>query len=68
MCSSDLRFFAVPGMGPELTNAISRYDLNLVQGIVLLYATMGIFGVFLGDLLMTIIDPRIKLTGKEGVR
>ena len=62
------RFFAVPGMGPELTNAISRYDLNLVQGIVLLYATMGILGVFLGDLLMTIIDPRIKLTGKGDVR
>lgn len=62
------RFFAVPGMGPELTNAISRYDVNLVQGIVLLYAAMGIFGVFLGDLLMTIIDPRIKLTGKGDVR
>ena len=62
------RFFAVPGMGPELTNSISRYDLNLVQGIVLLYATMGILGVFLGDLLMTLIDPRIKLVGKEGVR
>ena len=62
------RFFAVPGMGPELTNAISRYDLNLVQGIVLLYATMGILGVFLGDLLMTLIDPRIKLIGKGDVR
>ena len=62
------RFFSVPGMGPELTNAISRYDLNLVQGIVLVYATMGILGVFLGDLLMTLIDPRIKLVGKEGVR
>ena len=62
------RFFAVPGMGPELTNAISRYDVNLVQGIVLLYATMGILGVFLGDLLMTLIDPRIKLTGKGDVR
>ena len=61
-------FFAVPGMGPELTMAISRYDLNLVQGIVMLYATMGILGVFLGDLLMTMIDPRIKLTGKEDVR
>ena len=61
-------FFAVPGMGPELTKAISRYDLNLVQGIVLLYATMGILGVFLGDLLMTLIDPRIKLTGKGDVR
>ena len=61
-------FFGVPGMGPELTKAISRYDLNLVQGIVMLYATVGILGVFLGDLLMTVIDPRIKLTGKEGVR
>lgn len=62
------KFFSVPGMGPELTMAISRYDVNLVQGIVLLYATMGILGVFLGDLLMTLIDPRIKLTGKEGLR
>ena len=62
------KFFAVPGMGPELTTSISRYDLNLVQGIVLLYATMGILGVFLGDLLMTLIDPRIKLTGKGDVR
>ena len=61
-------FFSVPGMGPELTKAISRYDLNLVQGIVLLYATLGILGVFLGDLLMTMIDPRIKLTGKGDVR
>ncbi len=34
----------------------------------MLYATMGIFGVFLGDLLMTIIDPRIKLIGKGDVR
>ncbi len=61
-------FFAVPGMGPELTMSIGRYDLNLVQGIVLLYASMGIMGVFLGDLLMTLIDPRITLTEKEGVR
>ena len=62
------QFFSVPGMGPELTKAISRYDLPLVQGIVLLYAVLGILGVFLGDLLMTMIDPRITLTGKEGVR
>ena len=39
-----------------------------MQGIVLLYATMGIIGVFMGDLLMTLIDPRIKLTGKGDVR
>ncbi len=62
------KFFAVPGMGFLLPQAIGRYDLPLVQGIVLLYAAMGILGVFLGDLLMTFIDPRIKLTGKGDVR
>ena len=62
------RFFSVPGMGPLLTDAISRYDVNLVQGVVLLYATLGIIGVFLGDLLMTLIDPRIRLTDKGATR
>ena len=61
-------FFSVPGMGPLLTNAITRYDLDIVQGLVLLYASMGIIGVLLGDVMMTLIDPRIKLTGKGGTR
>ncbi|MDR1598659.1 MAG: ABC transporter permease [Oscillospiraceae bacterium] len=62
------RFFSVPGMGPLLTDAISRYDTNLVQAIVMLYASLGIAGVFLGDILMTLIDPRIHLGGKEAAR
>ena len=35
----------MPKGSPELTNAISRYDVNLVQGIVLLciYAAFCIF-------------------------
>lgn len=62
------RFFAVPGMGPLLTDAIGRYDCNLVQGIVLLYASLGIIGLLIGDVLMTLIDPRIRLTTKGGTR
>lgn len=62
------RFFAIPGMGPLLTDAIGRYDCNLVQGIVLLYASLGIIGLFIGDVLMTLIDPRIRLTTKGGTR
>lgn len=62
------RFFSVPGMGPLLTDAIARYDTNVVQGVVLLYATLGILGVFLGDLLMSLIDPRIRLTNKGATR
>lgn len=62
------RFFSVPGMGPMLTDAISRYDTNVVQAVVMLYASLGIVGVFLGDVLMTLIDPRIRLTDKGATR
>jgi len=62
------RFFAIPGMGPLLTDAISKYDTNLVQALIMLYASLGIFGLFLGDLFLGILDPRIQLTGKGGTR
>ena len=62
------RFFSVPGMGPLLTDAIVRYDVNVVQTLVILYAVLGTLGVYLGDILMMLLDPRIKLTGKGGTR
>ena len=62
------RFFSVPGMGPLLTDAIVRYDVNVVQTLVVLYAVLGTLGVFLGYILMMLLDPRIKLTGKGGTR
>ena len=62
------RFFSVPGMGPLLTDSIQRYDTNVVQTLVMLYASLSIFGVFLGDVLMMIIDPRITLANKGGTR
>ena len=61
-------FFSVPGMGPLLTTAIGKYDLNVVQTLVILYASLGILGVFLGDVAMMIVDPRIKLGDKGGTR
>lgn len=62
------RFFSVPGMGPLLTDAINRYDTSVVQALVMLYASLGIAGVFLGDVFMMLIDPRIKLAGRGGTR
>lgn len=62
------RFFSVPGMGPLLTDSITRYDTSVVQTLSIIYAALGIIGVFLGDVLMMLIDPRIKLTTKGGTR
>ena len=62
------RFFSIPGMGPLLTDAIGRYDTNVVQALVFIYASLGILSVFLGDVCMMIFDPRITLASKEGSR
>ncbi len=62
------RFFSVPGMGPLLTDSIHRYDLNVVQTLVIMYSVLSILGVFLGDVLMIVVDPRITLTNKGGTR
>jgi len=60
--------YSIPGMGGLLIDAISRQDNPLVQALVLIYSTIGIFGLFMGDVLMAIIDPRIKLEKKGGAR
>ena len=62
------KMFGVPGLGNLLPDAIAKYDANLVQAVVSLYATLGILGLFFGDVLMIILDPRIRLTGKGGTR
>ena len=62
------RFFSVPGMGPLLIDSINRYDTSVVQTVVIIYSLLSIMGVFLGDVLMMLVDPRITLTKKEGTR
>lgn len=58
--------FSIPGMGGLLIAAIQCQDNPLVQALVLIYSSIGILGLLLGDLLMALCDPRIKLGGKGG--
>lgn len=60
--------FSIPGMGGLLVTAIQRQDNNLVQALVLIFSSVGILGLFLGDVLMAAVDPRIKLDKKAGAR
>ena len=60
--------FSVPGMGGLLINVIQRQDNTMVQALVLIFASMGIIGLFLGDLMMVLVDPRISLSRGEGSR
>jgi len=60
--------YSVPGMGGLLVDVIGRQDNPMVQALVMLYSAIGIIGMLLGDLLMTVIDPRISFVKKEGAR
>ena len=60
--------YSVPGMGGLLVDVITRQDNPMVQALVMIYSSIGIIGMILGDLLMVVIDPRISLARKESAR
>ena len=60
--------YSIPGMGGLLVDVITRQDNTMVQALVMMYASIGIIGMLLGDLLMVVIDPRISFAKREGVR
>ena len=53
--------YSVPGMGGLLIRSIRMLDNNLVQILVLLFSSLSVVGVLLGDVLVSFVDPRIKL-------
>lgn len=60
--------YSIPGMGGLLVDVIQRQDNVLVQALVLIYASIGIIGLLLGDIAMVIVDPRIKLEKRGASR
>ena len=57
--------FAIPGMGKMLPDAIKTANNNMVITITFIFTTLSVLSVFVGDLLMTFVDPRISLNVKE---
>ncbi|HET7627038.1 MAG TPA: nickel ABC transporter permease [Bacillales bacterium] len=55
--------FAVPGLGRLIYDSILSRDYPVVQGVVLFMAFAVVVTNFLIDIVYSIIDPRIKLSG-----
>lgn len=60
------QIFAYPGMGKMLIDAVRQSNNAMVVGLVFIFTLLSVFSVLAGDVLMTMIDPRIKLTTKGG--
>ncbi len=58
------KIYYVPGVGNMLTNAIALYDNAVIVGLTLFYALISITAIILGDILMSIVDPRISFSSK----
>ena len=58
------RVYVVPGIGGLLINAINAYDNGVIVGVTLFYAVLSVASMILGDLLMSLVDPRISFTTK----
>lgn len=60
--------FAVPGMGKMLPDAIKAYNNTMVITLTFILTTLAVFSLLLGDILMTVVDPRIQLSSKGDSR
>lgn len=59
------RVYVVPGAGNLLTTAINQYDNGVIVGVALFYATLSVVSIILGDILMSMVDPRISFSTKD---
>ena len=58
------RVYVIPGAGNLLTIAINSYDNGVIVGVTLFYALLSVTAVILGDVLMSMVDPRISFSSK----
>ena len=60
--------YSVGGMGKMLPDAINSYNNAMIIALAFLFTAISVIGVFLGDVIITWIDPRISLASKEDGR
>lgn len=54
--------FAWPGMGYLYVNALNQSDWPIALAFIFITAVLTVIATLLGDLLYTVVDPRIKYT------
>ena len=54
---------SLPTTGPMLLNALRTQDMYLAGSFLMFLASLTVIGVFISDLLLAVLDPRIRLQG-----
>lgn len=57
--------FAVPGMGKYYVNSVSDLDYTMILGMTIFYGIFLITANMIVDILYGVIDPRVRIAGKQ---
>lgn len=55
---------SLPILGPRLLQALQAQDTYLAADIVFIQCILAIVGILISDILLAMVDPRIKFSGK----
>ena len=53
--------FSYPGMGKLFIDSISQRDYTTLTALILIYGILTLIGNLLSDIIMSIVDPRIRI-------
>ncbi len=56
------RFFSVPGIGRYFVTSVSDRDYTMIMGIVIFFGVFVVICNLISDILLAVIDPRVKLS------
>ncbi len=54
---------SLPTTGPMLLSSLQSQDMYLAGSFLMFLASLTVIGMFLSDVLLTVLDPRIRLGG-----
>jgi peptide/nickel transport system permease protein len=57
---------SLPTVGPLLLQALLGQDMYLASSMVMLLSALGIIGTILSDMLLVVVDPRIRFEKQAG--
>lgn len=56
---------SLPTIGPMLLNGLRQQDMFLASSIILILGLLTMIGTLVSDLLLVLVDPRIRFEGKN---
>src|SRR5699024_8262699 len=59
------KIFAITGLGNEFVESVTNRDFTVIMGTTVFFSVLLLVSILIVDIIYGLIDPRIKITGRE---